>query len=115
MQIFTNAGVARRTPPPYEPGCDFVNESTQGIAPKIISPKTALTYKILPHQTTVRIPLSAIADANVLTLHWFADQAYLGSSPRDSILWYHAKPGHYLVRVVDDHDRVDSLELNVSF
>lgn len=55
----------------------------------------------------------AIADADVMTLHWFADQAYLGVSFRNVMLWYNAKPGHYIIRVVDDRDRVDSLAVTV--
>ncbi len=115
LKIFTNAGIARRTPPPYEPGCDLADESEQGIAPKIISPKSGLIYTISSDQKTVRIPLAAVVDGDVMTLHWFVDQAYLGSSHRDTILWLTAKPGHYIVRVVDDHDRVDSVELLVNF
>ncbi len=53
------------------------------------------------------MPLSAVTDGDVKTLYWFVNQAYLGqTSPQTPYLW-HAKPGKYIIRVIDDHGRTN--------
>jgi penicillin-binding protein 1C len=113
LHLFAQAGVPRRKPPAAAP-CS--RETLGGDPPHIRSPLTNATYT-LRAQTFGRgtIPFAANADADVRTLHWFVDNAYVGtSSPDATVTWAPARTGAFMVRAVDDRGRVDSRELRVA-
>jgi len=74
-----------------------------------------MTYDLradrIAHET---IPFSANADADVRTLRWFVDSEYLGETLRDDVFWWHGRPGNFVVRVVDDNGRSQSVFLSVA-
>lgn len=115
LKIFKAAGVARRTPPPYDADCGLLN--AYGSSPQITSPQMQAHYIIPMHDSRAaqkrQIAFSATADADVVSLHWFINNIYLGKTARDQIYWWNEVPGRYTVRVVDDHGRVDTRELDV--
>lgn len=114
LQIFKRAGIQRRTPPAYDSTCKLTSKISQGFAPQITSPQTHVNY-ITPlkdiHQTI--IPFTAVVDADVKTLHWFVNENYLGKTARDKPFLWHAKPGKFVVRIVDDVGRSDAVDINV--
>jgi penicillin-binding protein 1C len=58
--------------------------------------------------------LSADADADVGSLYWFADSAYLGrTAAGQSLSWRPEQAGIFLLRVVDDHGRSDSRSIRI--
>lgn len=112
-RLFKQAGIQRKTPPAYAPGCQPLSQS--GLSPQISSPNRDLTYILnLRKAASTTIPLSAIADGDVQTLYWFVNNTFLGKSPRDQSLIWKASPGSYLIRVVDDHGLSDAREIRVS-
>ncbi len=110
LKIFKEAGIARRTPPAYDPGCSMMDNV--GLSPQITSPETEVSYVV---RSTVKssIPLAAVVDADVATLYWFVDDRYLGKTRRDQPFLWFAKSGKYVLRVVDDHGRSDARDLMV--
>jgi penicillin-binding protein 1C len=114
LKIFRLAGIPRRTPPPYEPGCS-VDNAAAGLPPKIISPQRQVEYTM---RASVRepegIPFSAVTDADAPNVHWFVDEKYLGSSDSKGIFLWPPSPGKYIVRAVDDMGRSDSRDLTVT-
>jgi penicillin-binding protein 1C len=61
------------------------------------------------------IPLAATADGGVRSLHWFVDDAYVGTTKPDStVSWTPGRSGAFLVRAIDDQGRADSRELRVA-
>ncbi len=113
LKIFKQAGIERRSPPPFDPACVFA-QSNVGMVPQITSPQTELSYVVrarAPQKTL--IPLSATVDADVANLYWFVNETYLGKTRRDQTLWWKAKPGQFVVRVADDHGRSDARDLVV--
>lgn len=110
LRIFKEAGIQRRIPPTYDPACSLTDN--KGLIPEITSPRMQLSY-IVPASTPDKtwIPLTAIADADVSSLNWFMNETYLGKTRRDQPFLWHAKPGKYVVRVVDDHGRSDARDL----
>ena len=110
--LFAVAGVPRRLPPPPA-DCGMGGADMAGMAPKIMSPLTGVAYQQRfsrdGDEDSNGITLHAIADGDVKTLYWFSDAAYLGAgaSGKD-LLWKGAAPGRHVLRVVDDHGRVDS-------
>lgn len=113
LQLFAQAGMPRRTPPPAG---DCAHQTLAGTAPKITSPLTAATYTLKAARArSDSIPLAANADSDVRTLHWFVDDAYVGTGePGVAIPWSPQRSGAFIVRAVDDRGRADSRELRVA-
>lgn len=112
LKIFKQAGIQRRTPPPYMQGCSLTGLTA--VSPSITSPQTELRYIVRANpamQTT--IPLMAVVDADVRTLYWFMNETYLGKTRPDEPFLWQAKAGKYVVRVVDDHGLADARDLVV--
>lgn len=113
LTIFKQAGINRRVPPPFVASCDsFANDL--GISPQITSPQTDLSYILNPNsRQKIRIPLTAIVDADVAFLYWFINDSYLAKTKSDQTLFWQAKAGKFLVRVVDDHGRSARREVEI--
>lgn len=113
LKIFKQAGIQRRSPPPYDPKCSTIGNS--GISPQITSPQTELSYIIRIHSDQkTKIPLAAVTDADIQTIYWFINDSFVGKiRPDQSFLWK-ARPGKFIVRVVDDHGLSDAREIMVN-
>lgn len=112
LQLFAQAGMPRRRPPPP---ADCQRDVPSGTAPQITSPVIAVTYTVRSGRVgSETIPLAANADSEVRRLHWFVDESYVGTgAPGVAIGWQPARAGHYIVRTVDDRGRADSRDLEV--
>lgn len=114
QRIFRAAGLPRRPPPPYMPGCGLQTKAASGNPPRITSPMTGVTYNIRVSKGKAQvIPLLAVTDADTTDVYWFADEKYLGISGKGKEFMWAPAPGKYVVRVVDDHGRPDSREVTV--
>ena len=114
LRIFRLAGIPRRTPPPFKPGCS-VNTAAGGLPPKIISPQRQVEYTMRASAREADgIPFSAVTDADSPNVHWFVNENYLGSSGSKGIFLWPPSPGKYIVRAVDDVGRSDSRNLTVT-
>jgi penicillin-binding protein 1C len=61
------------------------------------------------------IPFTATSDADVHSLYWFVDDAYVGRSvPGEPLYWQPHGAGRHTVRVVDDHGLADQRILDIS-
>lgn len=112
LQLFSQAGMPRRRPPPP---ADCQRDVPSGTAPQITSPVIAVTYTVRTGRVGSEvIPLAANADSEVRRLHWFVDDSYVGTgTPGVAIGWHPTRAGRYIVRTVDDRGRADSRELSV--
>ena len=52
-----------------------------------------------------QIPLKAVVDPDVTEVHWFVDQAYVGSASAGNTLLWDSHPGYFEVLAVDDSGR----------
>jgi penicillin-binding protein 1C len=113
LRLFAQAGMPRRQPP-------ALNDCRRGIpgghAPSINSPLRDATYTLRAARVgSEAIPLAATADGGVRSLHWFVDDAYVGTTKPDStVSWTPGRSGAFLVRAIDDQGRADSRELRVA-
>ncbi|MGH8047727.1 MAG: penicillin-binding protein 1C [Chthoniobacterales bacterium] len=105
MRLFEQAGVPRRTPPPFSPDCAVEMLARKGAAPRIVSPSTGASFAIRPGADGSRVPLAAQADADVRKVHWFADSEYLGSAAPGQPLAWSARPGKWRILALDDQGR----------
>lgn len=112
LQLFAQAGMPRRRPPPP---ADCQRDVPSGTSPQITSPVIAVTYTLRSGRVgRETIPLAANADSDVRRLHWFVDESYVGTgTPGVAIGWQPSHAGRYIVRTVDDRGRADSRELAV--
>jgi penicillin-binding protein 1C len=104
LQIFQRAGLALKAPPRFEESCDLDSRSHSGRVPVITSPQASLQYPALPEDSN-RIPLVASVDPDVITLHWFIDDVYVGSSAKGEPLLWKPRIGRFEARIVDDAGR----------
>ncbi len=114
LELFDKAGISRATAPPFEQGCKPDLRVGSGVEPIIQSPNAAVKYVInLQDSHPLKIPFYAIVDGDVKQVYWFLNNSYLGRSrPREPLYW-HAIPGKYSVRVVDDKGQVVKSSLQV--
>jgi penicillin-binding protein 1C len=122
-RLFAAAGMPRRAPP-AQPGCDAAPQpgdpqlnagGAGGDAPRIVSPLRGAAYVL---RAGHRAPLGLRAEAGpgAGPLHWFADDAYLGSAAAGGELpWSPAAAGRYTLSAVDAQGRSDQRELVVEF
>jgi penicillin-binding protein 1C len=114
LALFRKAGISRRQPPPYEPGCTMDVKAATGLAPQIRSPGRHIVYAVRSEKLgEERIPFMAVADADVKRLYWFVDDHFVGSVRNGEALTWHLRPQTAEVRVVDDHGRADWRRITV--
>jgi penicillin-binding protein 1C len=112
LKIFNQAGIKRKLPPPYAPGC--VLTGVTGTSPHITSPQTGLRYIIRADaREKTRVPMTAVVDGDVAVLYWFVNETYLGKTRPDEPFLWDAKAGKQVVRVVDDHGLSDACDIMV--
>ena len=111
QKLFIKAGLPRRQPPELSCG----QESYLGIAPAITSPLRGVEYHLRNDRLASEVvPLTATVGAEVRTIYWFINDAFVGESkPGSAFAW---KPGHagkYLVRAIDEQGRADVREIRL--
>jgi penicillin-binding protein 1C len=113
QQVFIDAGIPRRKPP-QNANCIDAGR-IYGDAPNITSPLRGSAYVMrLQQQDRQRIALNATAGADVRTLYWFVDGAFVGETEPDKPLyWQPTSAGAFRVRAVDDRGRSDERPLDV--
>lgn len=111
LKLFQQAGLPRRTPPPFDPKCDAHNPETVAAAPpQITSPLRGVVYSLRAQRLGQEtITLRATTGAGVRDVYWFVGSSFLGKAPPGgSLEWKPAAPGSFMVRAVDDQGQADS-------
>jgi penicillin-binding protein 1C len=115
LRLFAEAGMPRRVPPREAPGCRLDDRAAHGAAPKITSPQEGVTYSLRAARVGEEpIPLMAVTDADAQELFWFVDAELVGKTRRGEPLLWHARPGVFVVRAVDDHGRAGATRVRVA-
>jgi penicillin-binding protein 1C len=113
LEVFRQAGIPRRVPPPYAPECRIEETAVRGTGPQITSPRRGVTYSLRARSLDrERIPLTAVTDADTRTVYWFVNEQFLGTSPSGEPFFWKPVPGRFVVRAVDDQGRADAREVN---
>lgn len=112
LKIFKRAGIQRHTPPFFEADCHL--SGNNGLSPQITSPQSGISYVVRANsELSNTIPLSAVTDAGIEYIYWFINDAFIAKTKAgESYLWS-AKPGHFVVRVVDEHGLSDAREITI--
>jgi penicillin-binding protein 1C len=111
QRLFALAGMPRRRPPPDQ--CAITDEETAQ-PPAIVSPLVGATYQLRGNEGAGMF-LNATAAAEVRSLYWFADGAFLGSSrPSEVLSWHPARSGELDLSVVDDRGATATRRVRVA-
>lgn len=112
LSIFKKAGIQRHTPPFFEPDCAL--SANNGLAPQITSPQTGLRYVLrLNSAAHNKIPLTAVTDAGIQYVYWFANEQFIAKSKSNEPFLWQAKPGRFVIRAVDEHGLADARDINI--
>lgn len=112
LKIYKKAGIQRHTPPFFEPDCALTG--TNGITPQILSPQKGLTYIVRANsKQTNTIPLSAVTDAGIEYIYWFINETFIAKTKADHVFQWEAKPGKFVIRVVDEHGLSDARDIKI--
>ncbi|CEG57087.1 penicillin-binding protein 1C [Legionella fallonii] len=112
LKVFKRAGIQRHTPPFFESDCALTGNT--GINPQITSPQAGISYVVRANsQLNDKIPLSAVTDAGIAHLYWFINEVFIAETKPDKPFLWKAKPGKFVVRVVDDHGLSDARDITV--
>jgi penicillin-binding protein 1C len=104
LKLFAQAGLPRRTPPPFAPDCAVDRIARSGRAPRISSPSEGETVAIRGGGDA-SLTLEAWTDGDVRKVYWFAGKEFLGSAaPGESLSW-RAKAGSWKLIALDDQNR----------
>ncbi len=115
LQLFAEAGIPRRVPPPEAPGCRLDQRAARGAPPKITSPQEGVTYSLRAGRVGEDpIPLTAVTDADARELFWFVDAELVGRARHGEPLLWRARPGFFIVRAVDDQGRAGAARVSVA-
>lgn len=112
LAIFKKAGIQRHTPPFFETDCALTK--TNGMSPQITSPQNGLSYILRLHSNqNTKIPFSCVTDSGIEQVYWFVNETFIAKAkPGQPYLW-EAKPGTYVVRVVDEQGLSDVRTITV--
>ncbi len=111
LKLFQQAGLPRRTPPPFDPRCEMHLAESQGSTrPQITSPLRGVVYSLRAKRLGQEIiTLRATTGAGVREVYWFVGKTFVGKAPPGgSLAWRAEAPGSFMVRAVDDQGQADS-------
>jgi penicillin-binding protein 1C len=104
LKVFEQAGIPRKTPPPFLPetGSELVGRTGRG--PRIVSP----AGKEIMLASAKTVPLRAKVDGDVQKVYWFAGKKFIGQAAPNEFLGWDADAGDYELTALDDHGRATS-------
>lgn len=112
LKIFKKAGIQRHTPPFFEPNCAL--SGSNGLPPQITSPQSGVSYVIRANSNwSNTIPLTAVTDAGIAYVYWFINETFIAKTKADQPYLWEAKPGAYIIRVVDEHGLSDGRKIKI--
>jgi penicillin-binding protein 1C len=109
LTLFEQAGVPRKTPPPFLPETGSELAGRTGHSPRIISPAS----KEIVLASAKTVPLRAKVDGDVQKIYWFAGKTFIGQAAPNQFLGWEADAGDYEITALDDHGRAASCSVIV--
>jgi penicillin-binding protein 1C len=115
LKLFRKAGIAIRRPPPWSDDCSMDTLIATGIAPRITSPSSGLTYYVRPDRIDdERVALEATTDSDVEWVYWFANDRFIAKVSRDESYLWQPEFGDYTIVAIDDLGRAHSRHTSIA-
>ena len=113
IDMFRRAGIKRKTPPAFMPGCENADTNDDWNAPVIVSPVPDTKIVITSDRDFEPIGFMAFgADADA-KLFWFIDDKTLGSTKSGETLQYNVPMGEHILRVTDPASTTTEMKFSV--
>jgi len=114
LKLFQKAGIAIRRPPQWSADCSLETQTASGVAPRITSPSSGLTYYVQPDRfDNEQLALEATTDSDVDWVYWFANDRFIAKARSNEPYFWEPRLGEYDILVVDDLGRSHSRHLFV--
>lgn len=102
LDMFKRAGITRKTPPPFIPGCNLDDIINLRSAPIIMSPIDNAKIVIVSDKNNENVSFKAILDMDNTKIFWFLDDAMIGTSTSGDVFQYPVPMGDHTVRAIDE-------------
>ena len=109
LKLFEQAGVPRKTPPPFLPETGSEIAGRTGHSPRIVSPAN----KEIVLASAKTVPLRAKVDGDVQKIYWFAGKKFIGQAGPNEFVGWDADAGEFELTALDDHGRAASCNVIV--
>ncbi|HEY6071021.1 MAG TPA: penicillin-binding protein 1C [Chthoniobacterales bacterium] len=109
LKLFEQAGVPRKTPPPFLPETGSEIAGRTGHSPRIVSPAN----KEIVLASAKNVPLRAKVDGDVQKIYWFAGKKFIGQAGPNEFVGWDANAGEFELTALDDHGRAASCNVIV--
>ena len=114
LKLYEQAGIKRKLPPRYMPGCTIDVVSHRGLAPEITYPQTGVRYDMANAPAGGNeLPFAASVSSDAEKVFWFVDNRFVGETPAGAAFFWRAEPGTHYLQVIDNLGRTNSLTFEV--
>jgi len=106
LKLFQQAGLPRRTPPPFTRGAKPTSPNLRTV-PAADQSRCGRVYSLRAKRLGQEIiTLRATTGAGVREVYWFVGKSFVGkAAPGGTLAWRADAPGSFMVRAVDDQAR----------
>lgn len=113
LDMFKRAGIKRKTPPPFMPGCSLEEIGMSQFAPVVLSPIDGTTSIIVSDKNYETVAFQAVSNKSNTKLFWFLDEEMIGATTSGQVLNYNVKIGDHIVRIMDASGGGTSIKFRV--
>ncbi|MCR4918045.1 MAG: penicillin-binding protein 1C, partial [Alphaproteobacteria bacterium] len=113
LDMFRRAGIKRKTPPKFMPGCNISEKQAEFSEPIIISPTPDTSIIITSNLDTQPVVFMGLASDDNAKLFWFLDDKALGSTKSGEIINYNVATGKHKLNLTDSNGNATATEFNV--
>ena len=113
LDMFKRAGIKRKTPPKFMPGCDINDISDYHPEPMIMSPAADSKLVITSDKDFEPVGFMAFGTEQDTKLMWFLDDKTLGHTKNGETIEYRVPMGDHILRVVDTTGTASEIKFSV--
>lgn len=113
LDMFRRAGIRRKTPPAFIPGCEIPETENESNEPIIVSPIPDTSIVITSDSDFEPIAFMGISSDENTKLFWFMDDKTLGSTKSGETIQYNVSTGKHKLSVADSNGNATTTEFSV--
>ncbi len=113
LDMFKRAGIKRNTPPPFMPGCDLDDITSERNIPIITSPIADTRIVITTDKDYEKVSFKAISDMPDVKIFWFLDSDIIGTTLSGQTLQIPVSMGKHIVKIADEMGATTSISFTV--
>ena len=113
IDMFQRAGIKRKTPPQFMPGCDINEIPDDGTAPIVVFPTADTKIVITSANDFEPIGFMGLATDTNGKIFWFLDDKTLGSTKSGETMEYNVPMGDHILRATCDTGATTQINFSV--